>query len=100
MSFSFQQLANWFAEFLSHRNLFETYYERSALLLNHYDDDLFERLTNQLEKLSPLSFRLKYSQRSSSTTKKFNVRLWLRDRKTQVKLTPKQLHSQRLRNAL
>lgn len=78
----------------------------------HGDNDLFERITNQLEKLSPLPFRLKYthssqanpparttivpstiiaSQRPSSLLpKRFNVRAWLRDRKTQVKISPKE----------
>jgi len=77
----------------------------------HADNDLFERITNQLEKLSPLPFRLKYTpssnvipaartittttttinQRPSSLLpKRFNVRAWLRDRKTQVKISPKE----------
>ena len=76
----------------------------------HVDNDLFERITNQLEKLSPLPFRLKYThssniippartkqsnntnnQRPSSLLpKRFNVRAWLRDRKTQVKISPKE----------
>ena len=78
----------------------------------HGDNDLFERITNQLEKLSPLPFRVKYihssqanppartttvptittaSQRPSSLLpKRFNVRAWLRDRKTQVKISPKE----------
>ncbi len=77
----------------------------------HADNDLFERVTNQLEKLSPLPFRLKYThasniippartipipttttaQRPSSLLpKRFNVRAWLRDRKTQVKISPKE----------
>jgi hypothetical protein len=61
------------------------------------NNDLFESITNQLEKLSPLSFRLKYiisltNQRSnlSILQKKFHVRNWLRDRKTQVKISPKE----------
>lgn len=63
-----------------------------------------------MEKLSPLPFRLKYthsshvipSARTTTTTattnqrpssllpKRFNVRAWLRDRKTQVKISPKE----------
>jgi hypothetical protein len=74
----------------------------------HADNDLFECITNQLEKLSPLPFRLKYTPssnvipaaRTTTTTinqrpssllpKRFNVRAWLRDRKTQVKISPKE----------
>jgi hypothetical protein len=88
--------------------MFTTYYESWAFVLIHVDNDLFERLTNQLEKLSPLPFRLKYIHssnlippaRSTTTTanqrpssllpKRFNVRAWLRDRKTQVKISPKE----------
>jgi hypothetical protein len=97
--------------------MFTTYYESWAFILVHGDNDLFERITNQLEKLSPLPFRLKYShsstvipparlattttttttaasvthQRPSSLLpKRFNVRAWLRDRKTQMKLSPKE----------
>ena len=58
------------------------------------DNDLFENITNQLEKLSPLAFRLKYTMtlpnQRSSFPKKFQVRTWLRDRKTQVKISPKE----------
>ena len=95
--------------------MFTTYYESWAFILVHGDNDLFERITNQLEKLSPLPFRLKYShsstvipparlattttttpaavthQRPSSLLpKRFNVRAWLRDRKTQMKISPKE----------
>ena len=106
-SSSLRELAAWFTHFLSQQPLFRTYYESWALVRTHDDNDLFERLTNQLEKLSPLSFRVKYTlsissvpharlSRSSSTLsspKKFNVRVWLRDRKTQVKVSPKELQS-------
>jgi hypothetical protein len=58
------------------------------------DNDLLENITNQLEKLSPLSFRLKYiislTNQRSILPKKFQVRTWLRDRKTQVKISPKE----------
>ena len=97
--------------------MFTTYYESWAFILVHGDNDLFERITNQLEKLSPLPFRLKYSHsstvippaRPATTTtttttaaavthqrpssllpKRFNVRAWLRDRKTQLKISPKE----------
>ena len=105
---SLHDLASWFTHFITHRTLFHTYYEPWALVLVHVHNDLFERLTNQLEKLSPLPFRLKYTvspnpisnsriwstadpRSSSLLTKKFNVRAWLRDRKTQVKISPKEL---------
>lgn len=98
--------------------MFTTYYESWAFILVHADNDLFERITNQLEKLSPLPFRLKYTHLLNSTTttkttaptvaatpststttnqrpssllpKRFTVRGWLRDRKTQVKISPKE----------
>ncbi|CAF0873906.1 unnamed protein product [Rotaria sp. Silwood1] len=114
------ELAAWLTHFLSHRSIFTAYYESWAFILVHVDNDLFERITNQLEKLSPLPFRLKYthssnlnsSTRTTTTTvtttpttttttttnqrpssllpKRFNVRAWLRDRKTQVKISPKE----------
>ncbi|CAF1355167.1 unnamed protein product [Adineta steineri] len=106
------ELASWLSHFISHRATFTGYYESWAFILVHADNDLFERITNQLEKLSPLPFRLKYIHSSnvippartpSSTTtatanqrptsllpKRFNVRAWLRDRKTQVKISPKE----------
>ena len=107
-SFSLHELASWLTHFVSNRALFKTYYESWAFILVHVDNDLFERITNQLEKLSPLPFRLKYTHssniippaRTTSTTpnqrpssllpKRFNVRAWLRDRKTQVKISPKE----------
>lgn len=52
-----------------------------------------ESISNQLEKLSPLAFRLKYlpmsltNQQRSILSKKFQVRTWLRDRKSQVKIS-------------
>ena len=100
--FSLHELAAWLTHFLSYRSMFTAYYESWAFIFVHVDNDLFELLTNQLEKLSPLPFRLKYShssnvartitnQRSSSLLpKRFNVRAWLRDRKTQVKISPKE----------
>ena len=105
---SLHELASWFTHFITHRTLFHTYYEPWALVLAHVHTDLFERLTNQLEKLSPLPFRLTYTisanaisssrmwsttdpRSSSLLTKKFNVRAWLRDRKTQVKISPREL---------
>jgi hypothetical protein len=108
------ELAAWLTHFVSHRTTFTTYYESWAFILVHGDNDLFERITNQLEKLSPLPFRLKYTHsstilppaRTTTTTttttsisnqrpssllpKRFNVRAWLRDRKTQVKISPKE----------
>ncbi len=58
------------------------------------NNDLLENISNQLEKLSPLSFRLKYAisltNQRSILPKKFQVRTWLRDKKTQVKISPKQ----------
>ncbi|UJR35550.1 hypothetical protein I4U23_028303 [Adineta vaga] len=111
------ELASWLSHFVSHRAVFTGYYEPWAFILVHADNDLFERVTNQLEKLSPLPFRLKYTHSStvippvrttttttttpatSTTTnsrpssllpKRFNVRAWLRDRKTQVKISPKE----------
>ncbi|CAF0759616.1 unnamed protein product [Rotaria sordida] len=108
------ELAAWLTHFLSNRSMFTAYYESWAFILVHVDNDLFERITNQLEKLSPLPFRLKYthssnvnpSPRTTTTTttsatttnqrpsslipKRFNVRAWLRDRKTQVKISPKE----------
>jgi len=109
------ELAGWLTHFVSHRSLFTTHYEPWAFILVYGDNDLFERITNQLEKLSPLSFRLKYTHsstvipsiRTTTTTtttttntsnqrpssllpKRFNVRGWLRDRKTQVKISPKE----------
>ena len=107
---SLHELAAWLIHFVSHRATFTSYYESWAFILVHGDNDLFERVTNQLEKLSPLPFRLKYThssnvippariiattttttnQRPSSLIpKRFNVRGWLRDRKTQVKISPK-----------
>ena len=63
-------------------------------MLVNINNDLLENITNQLEKLSPLSFRLKYticlSNQRSIIPKKFQVRTWLRDRKTQVKISPKE----------
>jgi hypothetical protein len=88
--------------------MFTTHYESWAFILVHAENDLFERITNQLEKLSPLPFRLKYThtshvtpstrtsiannnQRPSSLLpKRFNVRAWLRDRKTQIKISPRE----------
>jgi hypothetical protein len=88
--------------------MFNTYYETWAFILVHADNDLFECITNQLEKLAPLPFRLKYTHSSnvippartitatpnqrpmSLLPKRFNVRSWLRDRKTQVKISPKE----------
>ncbi len=80
-----------------------TYYESWAFVLVNMNNDLFECITNQLEKLSPLPFRLKYTNLSNSRIsltnqrlstsmlpKKFNVRTWLRDRKPQVKFSPKE----------
>lgn len=111
ISSSLQELAAWFNHFLLQQTLFRAYYESWALVRTHEDNDLFERLTNQLEKLSPLSFRVKYilsssssvsqarmsqannARSSSSSPKKFNVRVWLRDRKTPVKVSPKELQS-------
>ncbi|CAF2097617.1 unnamed protein product [Rotaria magnacalcarata] len=106
------ELAAWLAHFLSHRAMLTAYYESWAFILVHVDNDLFERITNQLEKLSPLPFRLKYTHSSNAITptkttttttttttnqrpssllpKRFNVRAWLRDRKTQVKISPKE----------
>ncbi len=109
--FSLHELAAWLTHFVSHRAMFTGYYESWAFILVHGDNDLFERVTNQLEKVSPLPFRLKYThssnvippartittttttanQRPSSLLpKRFNVRAWLRDRKTQVKISPKE----------
>lgn len=109
--FSLHELAAWLTHFVSSRAIFTTYYESWAFILVHADNDLFERVTNQLEKLSPLPFRLKYTHssyvipaaRTTATTtattnqrpssllpKRFNVRAWLRDRKTQVKISPKE----------
>jgi hypothetical protein len=108
--FSLHELAAWLTHFVSHRTTFTAYYESWAFILVHGDNDLFERITNQLEKLSPLPFRLKYTHssnvlppaRTTTTTsisnqrpssllpKRFNVRAWLRDRKTQVKISPKE----------
>jgi hypothetical protein len=107
--FSLHELAAWLIHFVLHRAMFTAYYESWAFILVHADNDLFERITNQLEKLSPLPFRLKYihssnvipstkttttattAQRPSSLLpKRFNVRAWLRDRKTQVKISPKE----------
>ena len=115
--FSIHELASWLIHFVSHRTMFNTYYESWAFILVHGDNDLFERITNQLEKLAPLPFRLKYihsshvnsSSRPAATTtvtgttttnqrpssllpKRFNVRAWLRDRKTQIKISPKEPH--------
>lgn len=114
---SLHELAAWLTFFVSNRATFTTYYETWAFILVHGDNDLFERITNQLEKLSPLPFRLKYTHSSqanlparvttvsTSTTattntanqrpssllpRRFNVRAWLRDRKTQVKISPKE----------
>lgn len=105
---SLHELASWLSHFVSHRAIFTGYYETWAFILVHADNDLFERITNQLEKLSPLPFRLKYTHssnvippaRTTPTTanprpssllpKRFNVRAWLRDRKTQVKISPKE----------
>ncbi|CAF3474932.1 unnamed protein product [Rotaria socialis] len=97
------ELTSWLTHFISNRTLLSTYYESSAFVLVNSNNDLFECITNQLEKLSPLQFRLKYklltnskilttNQRSSSSTfiKKFNVRTWLRDRKCQMKISPKE----------
>ena len=111
-SFSIHELAGWLTQFVSHRTTLSTHYESWAFILVHGDNDLFERVTNQLEKLSPLPFRLKYThsshvippsratttattaaanQRASSLLpKRFNVRAWLRDRKTQIKISPKE----------
>ncbi len=107
--FSLHELASWLSHFVSHRAVFTGYYEPWAFILVHADNDLFERITNQLEKLSPLPFRLKYTissnvippvrttttnQRPSSLLpKRFNVRAWLRDRKTQIKISPKESQS-------
>lgn len=115
MSSSIHELAAWLVHFVSNRVSISSYYEPWAFILVHGGNDLFESVTNQLEKLSPLPFRLKYvnlpnatttnkttntnsntlqsqsSQRPSSLlTKKFNVRAWLRDRKTQIKVSPKE----------
>ncbi|CAF2375326.1 unnamed protein product [Rotaria sp. Silwood2] len=97
------ELASWLTHFISNRKLLNTYYESSAFLLVNTNNDLFECITNQLEKLSPLQFRLKYkilsnskilgnNQRLSSSIlmKKFNVRAWLRDRKAQIKISSKE----------
>jgi hypothetical protein len=75
-------------DFTSQRKLLSTYYESWAFVLVNNNNDLFESITNQLEKLSPLSFRLKYTIQRSSSSKKLNVKTWLRDRKTQVKTPP------------
>ena len=111
LSFSIHELAAWLTHFVSHRVMLATHYESWAFILVHGDNDLFERVTNQLEKLSPLPFRLKYThsshvipasrataaaataanQRPSSLLpKRFNVRAWLRDRKTQIKISPRE----------
>lgn len=121
--FSIHELASWLIHFVSHRAMFNTYYESWAFIFVHGDNDLFECITNQLEKLAPLQFRLKYihsshvnstsrptgaaastavataagpttsNQRPSSLLpKRFNVRAWLRDRKTQIKISPKDPH--------
>ncbi|CAF1261930.1 unnamed protein product [Rotaria sordida] len=97
------ELASWLTHFISNRTLLNTHYESSAFLLININNDLIECITNQLEKLSPLQFRLKYkilsnskilltNQRLSSSilTKKFNVRAWLRDRKAQIKISSKE----------
>ncbi|UJR10407.1 hypothetical protein I4U23_014610 [Adineta vaga] len=96
------ELAAWLTDFVFHRTLLKTYYESWAFVLVNMNNDLFECITNQVEKLSPLSFRLKYTNLSNSRIvltnqkistsilpKKFNVRTWLRDRKTQVKISPR-----------
>ena len=111
--FSIHELAAWLTHFVSHRVTLATHYESWAFILVHGDNDLFERVTNQLEKLSPLPFRLKYihsshvipASRASTTAgtasaanqrpssllpKRFNVRAWLRDRKTQIKISPRE----------
>jgi len=95
--FSLHELASWLTYFISQRKILNTYYESWAFVLVNNNNDLFESITNQLEKLSPLSFRLKYTisltnQRStlSLLPKKFHVRTWLRDRKPQVKISPKE----------
>lgn len=87
---NFHELTTWLTDFLSHRTLLMTYYESWAFLIVNFESNLFENLTNQLEKLSPLSFRLKYTitnsnSRHSILSKKFQVRTWLRDKKPQVK---------------
>ena len=91
--FSLHQLTSWLTHFLSQRTTLHTHYEFWAFVLVNSNNDMLERLTNQLEKLSPLSFRLKYSPRIASNnqqrsilSKKFQVRTWLRDRKAQVKI--------------
>jgi hypothetical protein len=86
--FSLHELASWVTNFTSQRKLLSTYYESWAFVLVNNNNDLFESITNQLEKLSPLSFRLKYTIQRSSSSKKLNVKTWLRDRKTQVKTPP------------
>ncbi|CAF0835691.1 unnamed protein product [Didymodactylos carnosus] len=59
---NFHELPNWLNHFKQQHELLITYYESSAFILVHSDNnDIFECLTNQLEKLSPLPFRLKYS---------------------------------------
>ncbi|CAF4553282.1 unnamed protein product [Rotaria sp. Silwood1] len=100
---NFHELASWLTHFISNRTLLNTYYESSAFILVNNNNALFECITNQLEKLSPLQFRLKYKILSNSKilvtnprvsssilTKKFNVRAWLRDRKAQVKNSSKE----------
>ncbi|CAF1278856.1 unnamed protein product [Adineta steineri] len=105
------ELTSWLTHFFLHRTILKTYYESWAFVLVNANNDLFESITNQLEKLSPLPFHLKYNnltnskilltnQRLSTSIipKKFNVRSWLRDRKTQVKISPKETTSSILPN--
>jgi hypothetical protein len=91
---SLHELASWLTHFISNRTLLNTHYESWAFVRINMDNDLLENITNQLEKLSPLSFRLKYiislTNQRSILPKKFQVRTWLRDRKTQVKISPKE----------
>ncbi|CAF0741362.1 unnamed protein product [Didymodactylos carnosus] len=59
---NFHELTNWLNHFIQQHELLMTYYESSAFVLVYNENnDIFECLTNQLEKLSPLPFRLKYS---------------------------------------
>ncbi len=92
--FSLHELASWLTHFISQRTILNTYYESWAFVLVNINNDLLENISNQLEKLSPLSFRLKYAisltNQRSILPKKFQVRTWLRDKKTQVKISPKQ----------
>ena len=103
MLFSFHELATWLTHFISNRTLLNTYYEKWAFVIVNANNDLFENIINQFEKLSPLSFRLKYkilsnsnalltNHCSSSSTfiKKFNVKTWLHDRKNQIKMLPQE----------